>query len=804
VCSSDLPSLEVDLEARGGVPTLLFPWPQPAAAAVFRRGGYLWVLFDQPARFNFDKLASNDRQPFGPPQQVAVERGSALRMTLVPGINPLVLRSDSTWRLEMRPRDARSEVPLEIDVQPVSPQGPRVFIVAEEFGEPITLNDPEVGDELKVVPMGLIGRGVDPEREYAEFTLLATEQGVAVRPRADGVMVMLQNDGIAIAMQRGLFVTLGAPSSGETGAPGAAPQRRQPRPSRPGALFEADTWRRGDDAQFLRTKQNLQQRISDATSVSRSPPRLELARFLWAHGLSAEAVGLLSMIEAEDADLGSRADVKALRGAGRFMMRRFDEAQEDFTGAAFIGNAEAALWRGAIQAAQGRWTAASEFFARASEIPDSYPRNYKAELAVLGAQAAIKVKNYRGAGQYVDVIANSDPTEADRARMNYVRGLIFLGTGDYERAVELWRELIVGSDRWSRVRSEQALLDADVERRKVSRTEAIDRLERLRFAWRGDDVEFETLARLGRLYNEERDYRNGLSMLKLAVTLYPQHEEAKQLTDEMANAFSRLFVDGEADKLEPVAALALFDDFRELTPPGEKGNQIINRLVDRLVDIDLLDRASVLLERQIKFRLQGVEKARAGARLALIRLIDRKPAVAATAIDESAVTEALPEPLQRERLLLRARADFENGKPDEALQRLDVDKSRDADMLRAEILWRLQRWPEAADVFQRLVDSTDMGRGPISDDKSRLILNLAVSLSLSNNLTKLAEVRRRYGPVMDRGPLRDAFRLVANRVPGQVTDFSTLVARVKEIDEFQSFLANYRERLKQGQLSAVN
>ena len=50
---------------------------------------------------------------------------------------------------------------------------------------------------------------------------------------------------------------------------------------------------------------------------------------------------------------------------------------------------------------------------------------------------------------------------------------------------------------------------------------------------------------------------------------------------------------------------------------------MIRKLSDRLVAVDLLDRASQLLEHQVKFRLKGPERAKVGASLAFINLTNR-------------------------------------------------------------------------------------------------------------------------------------------------------------------------------------
>ena len=125
-------------------------------------------------------------------------------------------------------------------------------------------------------------------------------------------------------------------------------------------------------------------------------------------------------------------------------------------------------------------------------------------------------------------------------------------------------------------------------------------------------MEFNLLRRLGELYLEEKDFVSGLSALRQAVTFFPTNVEARVVSKRMINEFSSIYTDGTADSMTPLTALSLYDQFRELTPVGRRGDRIIQRLADRLVEVDLLDRASVLLDRQVKFRLRGKQKAMVG------------------------------------------------------------------------------------------------------------------------------------------------------------------------------------------------
>src|SRR3546814_13655683 len=91
----------------------------------------------------------------------------------------------------------------------------------------------------------------------------------------------------------------------------------------------------------------------------------------------------------------------------------------------------------------------------------------------------------------------------------------------------------------------------------------------------------------------------------------------------MSDEFAKLFLDGGAQSLPPLTALALYYDYRELTPPGPEGDEIISKLADRLVSVDLLNRAAELIEHQITYRLRGDARAKAGARLAVVYLLDQ-------------------------------------------------------------------------------------------------------------------------------------------------------------------------------------
>ncbi|NQW11431.1 MAG: hypothetical protein HQ481_16315 [Alphaproteobacteria bacterium] len=779
-----------------------FEWTEPVAAVVFPRAGYLWAAFDEAVTLDFSTLAGMDNQIVGQPEQVPVSNGTAVRFPLVQGVNPRVWRDGSVWVVDLQPQTSRPDVPLRVDAQMVSPQGPRLFIPIEGVGQPIIMRDPEVGDGLFLIPVTSLSRGIDGDRRYPELTLLATVQGVAMRPRLDGVEVRILPDGVAFTVENGLMLSGSTPRTSEDRF-NARGFDGLPSGLAPGRIFDMSNWRRGDQARFLDERQALQLRISEATSISRSGPRLELAQFYFARGLASEAIGLLRTIEQSDEDLAGRPDVKALRGASSFMLGRYAEAEEFLDDPALNGFSEAELWRGAATAGQGKWDEAVEHFARAGEIPGGYPRNFTTELAMLAAEATIKAGDFRGAGSFLDVIAEGAPTFGEKARLDSLRGRVLYAFGDIEAALDIWRRLAGGEDRWARVRSQQALIEHALKEGEIDVKAAGDALDQLRYAWRGDRLEFDLLHRLGGLRLDENEYEKGLDALRQAVTYFPNNPETREVVKKLTKAFSDLFSSGAVESMTPLQALALYDEFRELTPVGEAGDKIIEGLADRLVRVDLLDRASRLLNRQVKFRLQGTDKARVGARLALIHLLDRQPESAIDALDES-VSPGLGQNLARERRRLRARAVFELGDAQSALKLLEGDASRESDLLRADIYWKIADWVEAAKTFRRLVGNSGRDGSRLKPDTAAFITNWAVSLALSDNTDGLNRLRQIYSSQMDATRYREAFRLITNNTDSGPDEFMRLTERFDEIGQFQAFLSSYRDKLKQGPLSATN
>ena len=179
-------------------------------------------------------------------------------------------------------------------------------------------------------------------------------------------------------------------------------------------------------------------------------------------------------------------------------------------------------------------------------------------------------------------------------------------------------------------------------------------------------------------------------------------DAARAAQDDMRAAFAKLFLKGGADKMAPVEQLALFYDNVDLTPIGADGDEMIRRMADRLVNVDLLGPAASLLAYQVDKRLDGVAKAQVSTRLAEVYLMDHKPQDAVNALHDSEIT-GLPDDTLHQRLLLEARAFAALKQWDNALDLIAVDQADDTRRLRADIYWESGNWDVAGQKTEELL-----------------------------------------------------------------------------------------------------
>jgi hypothetical protein len=706
---------------------LRFTWQSRPAAAAFRYGGEIWLVFDESLEARTAARIASADVGFSAARQLDSDNGTALLISAVPGLAVRLTEQDDGWLADIRLRSPLPEQNLEAELLEAPATGKLIRFASEHSGRIHWFSDPNTLERLVVVPLGEVGRGFSMGARHPPFEVVQSQQGLALRPLNEGLEIAVTENGALLRHRDGLLM-----SSKETRE--RMPLDRSANESGP-RLFSLIRWRRGAARSFVENEQRLVQKVIASEGADLPAAHLDLARFYFAWGLATETLGLLNVLETEAPRMAEDPEIKLMRAVSAFQIEDYRTAGALLADPALSGEREALLWRAAQAARTQNWQVAANGFALAEPLIFTYPDHVRNDLLLWGTEARLGVGDTGGASEYLVALTRRELSKSEEARAKYLTAQRFYLDGNEDLALKLWRELVSDSHQATQARARLGLLDIGLQRGELSDEEAIAELERLQFAWRGDDFERALQMRLAELYETAGRYRDALLALRQVATHFASGDHSDNIGQRMQALFARLFLTPAGEAVAPLESLAIYEEFKELTPSGEEGERIVTRLADRLVEIDLLDQAAGLLDQQVRYRLEGVEKARGGARLALVHLLRSDPQAGVEALAMSAL-EDLPVSLQRERGLLRARALTRLERYPEALEAISGDESGRAFELRAEIYWRTKEWRAAIVALRRLIP-TDPPPRPLEPVEAERVMNLAVALTMSDD--RLAE-----------------------------------------------------------------
>jgi tetratricopeptide (TPR) repeat protein len=784
--------VHMDSKLVNGQVVFTFPWANPNGAAVFRRGGAVWVVFDAAATLDIANAPRGLRQ-FSTMQAFKGSDYSAVRIATPAGTPFFATSQGGVWTVSLGAG--------------AQGQGALVRIFRDDVGGPAALKaavsgatrtvkvpDPVVGDMLSVVTALSPAKGVPTRREYVQMAVLPSAQGLAMESYVEDLTVSHEGDLVHIGRPAGLTL-----SPASAGIERAEAQMGAPQPALMPALIDYANWPQTGPGGFLKRYNSLLNASMDEAQKGHTAPvaaRMALARFLVGSELSFEAIGVLNEAARTSPGITDDPEFRGLRGIARVMARRYKEAQADFSAPILSDDPSAALWRSYIAAQLGQWGETRAQFADGAEAFNQFSPVWKARFARSDAQAALALGDLEGADRSIKMalMDKTDPLEELATRL--VEANVVEASGHPDRALRIYAA-ITGAPVESL--SAPALLRATQIRLnmgKITPLQAAGVFDGLRYRWRGDATELETIRALGQLYLSQGHYREALEALRSAGQRLPDLPEAMQLQSDLGAAFRSMFLDGAADGLEPVQALALFYDFKELTPLGADGDLMVRKLVRRLVDVDLLDQAADLLKYQANNRLDGVPRAQVATDLAVIYLMDRQPEQALEAINGSRTT-ILPTSLNVERRLVEARALMNLGRLDAALELIERDTSPEGVDLRTEVVWKQKNWPMAGMLFEKSLGDRWKRPGPLSAEEEGKLLRAGVAYSLAGDDGALARVRGRYQAFYEQAHNPDALRVALSGIQdGQlnVADFGRVTA---DNEAFAGWVDKMKVRFKQ-------
>jgi tetratricopeptide (TPR) repeat protein len=770
------------LQRQGDSLRIIFPFQATVSGAVFRRAGALWMVFDTAAPLDVRRLREDPTRTI---RDVAIVRsgtGQAVRIKLERSRMSSVAIDENTWVVSLGDGVIEPTVPLAISRGKAASGNSVAYVPIEQPQQLHRLTDPELGDRMLVVTALAPARGLLKEYEFVDFLAMPSVHGVAIAPAADDVTVELAPERVLISRPGGLALT-------QEMRPGNEATLQVARP----AVLDAETWKFDREADFRDRQTTLMRAIADAPEEKRNAFRREFARFYLAREMFVEAKGLLDVTLASERDNQDRAAGLFMRGIANLLLGRPEPALSDLNAPVVGTQYEAPLWRAVALSQQGRYGEAREGLEGIETAVVGMPAELQRVALQEAVRWAIEVGDVAAATRRFNDLETLGVPYEMRPRLSILSGRLAESLRRTDDAFAAYRSASESPDLPMAAQAKLRMLVLRNALRQIAVNDAIEELEMLTAGWRGDDTEIEALQLLARLYTGENRYRNALQIMRVALNARPQSVITRRIQEEAASTFDRVFLGDRGNALPPIEALALFYDFRMLTPAGRRGDEMIRRLAERLVAMDLLPQATELLQHQVDQRLQGAARAQVATRLAMIYLMSRKPDKALLVLRATRVND-LPREMRNPRLLIEARCLSEIGRHDLALEIIENLEGREVRRLRSDIHWAARHWRDAAEEIERLYGERWQGEAKLDSSERSDVLRAAIGYALADESIALDRFRRRYGPRMPEGPDRRMFDVVTAPFNSQAPEFAAIARAASSVDTLSAFLRDLRER----------
>ncbi|VAW11371.1 hypothetical protein MNBD_ALPHA09-693 [hydrothermal vent metagenome] len=792
--AGEAPKAKPKVEAKivGETLRITLPFGTPVAGAVFQRAQTLWMVFDADDALDFAAIAREGADRVNDVSVVVSGRMQVIRIKLKRRYLITASPQGRGWLVSVGDMVLDPATPVVLERALRADGRSKVVANLPDNGNVHWISDAEVGDQLAVVTAFGPARGMIKRQEFVEFAALPTAHGLVIKPIADDLAVRIAYADVVVTRDSGLTVSAARWRGYVPGQKGTGDG------TRPG-FINFDDWQQGGREDYRNQVKRISSTISRLESENRAGARLELARLYLAHQLGPEAYGMLQLGLEEDPEVENDPVFRAMRGVANIFMNHFKEARADFDVRGLAQDPHSALWRGIIASRQGRWREAQLAFAEGGVALDAYPADRQAIFRLAAARAALMTNDLESATRHLDALPNADLDETNRRKADLLGAKLARALGRTEQALAIFRQIADGP--WGQEAAEAQFnrISLEVQKNAIPVADAIEQLETLAISWRGDDIELSVMQNLAELHVSTGNYQRALGIMREAVMARNGGERTRQIHQDMTEIFERLFLDDGARDMKPLKALSLFYEFRELTPVGRRGDEMIRKLVRRLIEVDLLSQASDLLNHQVENRLIGAARAQVAADLALIHLMNHKPELALRAIRRTRQA-VLPISLQRKRNTLEARALAELGRVDMAVELLNTMEGADIEQLKADALWRGKRWQQAGLQFEKMLGDSWQGDADFSDVERLNVMRAGISFSLANDRIGTDRLRRKFIAKMSSSP--DAVNFDVVTKVGQNTGadqgkgiaFNTLAAEIAEIDTLSAFIENFRKR----------
>ena len=787
---------------------------------VFENRNELWIIIDDKNSTVTPKLSSPTPEIFGAILPVENADVKIYKMALpknAKNMKTLIRGGGLVWDIIIGDKVKEKPVP-----DPIITTKNEIILPLNDISKIFEITDPQTGQPFTIITTEEALQFGSKARSFIEFDVYHSPIGLAIFSKIDDLKMTQRAQGLQISRPKGLAVakeserkaallfaqqnTGKKTTKSEDKHDNTKDQKKHDqKPKKEDKnLYKFKNWSLGK-VKDLRENQNLLlASYGDKSKSRRVEDLITLGKMNLSHGFASEAQGYFSFAATELPQLTQSTEFKALRGAAHALDWKNELALGDLFHESIKDKDEVRYFAAHALANLGDWQQAASVLPENYQPLYDYPMQIGHRLALSLAEVNLRAGKVKIAEELLSIVEQDKKyaIKQDIAALQYLKGEAARQKGDKEKTKDLWDDLAEGDDDLYLVKAGLALTILEANENDIDEEERIDRLETLRYSWRGDDLESQVKYWLGKAYFDKKEYIVGLSIMRDAVEIAGPTTLADRIAADMGKTFERLYLTPALKDVPPLQAVAVFEEFKELTPLGPRGRLLEQALAEHLVRSELIGRASKILNQQVDHRLKGEEKLRIAIRLAAIELIGDNPQKAVDALAKaSQVLSSIEDPEERaqkrrEIEFLRIRAYAQNEQYDRALELLEaLPPSQIVNRLKADIAWQAGYWDEAAVYLNAvIVDENLTDQNTLNQEQTDLILNRAIALNLDGKQVALANMRQKYSAQMQETNKANQFELITRpRRSGASINREALLSAVAEVDLFKEFIENYRQ-----------
>lgn len=754
------------------VPEIRFMWTKPVKAAAVHWGGHLILVFDHPALFELSSILRSKSRLVRRLAHLDTFPNHGVFILPLPALYaPSFERDKNTWILKISQIGSHlTKTDLQFIPREKAPQNKdKITFAANDLGQPITLEDPESGLPLSMIPSD---RLIASEESYPQFRILPALMGVAILHKSTGLEVSRSEKGFDLKSKTSFYVS---------GEEDTLRMRNLGQPT-PLLRFPDSTKKELTTKSDKESFHHIELKIRNAKDQEREKLRLDLVNKLFLRGLVREAMSQLNIAFSENPSLLQKPSWRAMKAIMALLDDNESVAKSEIESAPLSNEPETAFLK-ALYAGrmEDNHRVAISYLKNNINQFKTYPNLLRNKLLFMACESALRTQSHLD--QYLNLIQLDllTPSEKDlfdfyKAKSEQLKG----NQGDIEA---LFIPLLKSKNLRVKVLANLNLIEMNQKTKVGTLKKDIQVLEKLRFMWAGDYIEYRIFHLLGDLYVRDKNYTNALRIYKEAYHGLTHIPESKGLYKKIV----KLFVGHILEDLgaSPLELVLFFREFKEFMPDDNRRILIQLKLVEAYIVLDLLENAIELLEQILKSDTDPEIKM--SSRLLLVDLLERDGNYQKALDYLDKIEKKNKDNKNLEKIYkLKFKAFLGLNLYDKAQGHLEEYETQiDTTLQQLELAWKRKDWNFAQTILSALIrDKKD------EDEEAdpQLIMNYVVASFFNKDEEELEDLRELFYDEMKSTPMAEAFDLLTSKEKKLELTQLSLAEKLSDMSLFEAFL----------------